>query len=133
MGAIQHAGGGRRRVHRGLFSGVFDGPGPPRFVIRSCRNFRGDDGTSSSSMIIALATPRVAASVEECLDKIQHSMSDAASRGAAIVCFPEAYLPGLRGMDFDVPPFDHSQQERALRAVAHWARTYRVATILGME
>jgi predicted amidohydrolase len=84
-------------------------------------------------MIIALATPRVSASVEECLDKIKHSISDAAARGAAIVCFPEAYLPGLRGMDFDVPPFDQAQEERALRAVALWARTYRVATILGME
>ena len=49
------------------------------------------------------------------------------------MCFPEAYLPGLRGLDFEVPPFDPTQQERALRAVAQWARTYQVATVLGME
>jgi predicted amidohydrolase len=84
-------------------------------------------------MIIALASPRVASSVEECLEKIKHSLSEAAARGAAIVCFPEAYLPGLRGLDFDVPPFDPTQQERALRAVAQWARAYQVATVLGME
>lgn len=84
-------------------------------------------------MLIALASPRVASSIDECLDKIQHSLSEAAAQGARIVCFPEAYLPGLRGLDFEVPPFDQTQQERALRAVAQWARTYKVATILGME
>ncbi|HEX2094674.1 MAG TPA: carbon-nitrogen hydrolase family protein [Longimicrobiaceae bacterium] len=84
-------------------------------------------------MIIALASPRVAASVEEGLHRIERSLSEAAARGAEIVCFPEAYLPGLRGLDFEVPPFDRTQQERALHAVAQWARTYRVATVLGME
>jgi predicted amidohydrolase len=49
------------------------------------------------------------------------------------VCFPEAYLPGLRGQDFEVLPFDQPQQERVLQAVAQSARTYAVATILGME
>ena len=53
-------------------------------------------------MIIALASPRTASSVEECLEKIKQSLAEAAARGAAIVCFPEAYLPGLRGLDFDV-------------------------------
>jgi predicted amidohydrolase len=84
-------------------------------------------------MIIALASPRVASSVEEALDKIRQSLAEAADHGAAIVCFPEAYLPGLRGLDFEVPPFDPTQQARALAAVAGWARAYRVATILGME
>jgi predicted amidohydrolase len=84
-------------------------------------------------MIIALSSPRVASSVEEALDKIQQSLADAAAQGAQIVCFPEAYLPGLRGLDFAVPPFDPTRQERALRAVAEWARTYKVAAILGME
>ncbi len=84
-------------------------------------------------MLIALATPRVAASVEECLDKIKQALSEAAAHGAEIVCFPEAYLPGLRGLDFEVPSFDETQQERALRAVAQWARTAKIATVLGME
>jgi predicted amidohydrolase len=50
-----------------------------------------------------------------------------------MVCFPEAYLPGLRGLDFEVPPFDRMQQERALNAVKQWTQRYEVATILSME
>lgn len=84
-------------------------------------------------MIIALAAPRVAATIDEALEKIERAIAEAAARGAAVVCFPEAYLPGLRGLDFEVPPFDRAQQERALRAVAGWARAYRVAAVLGME
>ena len=84
-------------------------------------------------MIIGLASPRIASTLDEGLGRIQRLLSDASSRGAEIVCFPEAYLPGLRGQDFEVPPFDPTQQERALEAVAHWARTYAVATILGTE
>src|SRR3989442_11305131 len=34
---------------------------------------------------------------------------------------------------FEILPFDRTQQERVLQAVALWARTYAVATILGME
>ena len=84
-------------------------------------------------MKIALASPRIAATVDDGLEKIKHLLAEAAARGAEIVCFPEAYLPGLRGQDFAVPPFDRAQQERALRAVAQWAGIYRVATILCME
>jgi predicted amidohydrolase len=84
-------------------------------------------------MIIGLASPRIATTLDEGLDKIKRLLSEASAQGAEIVCFPEAYLPGLRGQDFDVVPFDRAQQERALEAVAQWARTYAVATILGME
>src|SRR4030095_4926876 len=84
-------------------------------------------------MIIALASPRIATSLEDGLEKIQRLLREASSKGAAIVCFPEAYLPGVRGQDFEVVPFDEMQQERVLQAVAQWARSYAVATILGME
>ena len=84
-------------------------------------------------MIIALASPSVASTLDEGLEKVRWFLSEASARGAEIVCFPEAYLPGLRGQDFEVPPFDQTGQERALRAAAQWARTYRVAAILGME
>jgi predicted amidohydrolase len=84
-------------------------------------------------MIIGLATPRIASSLEEGLDRIERLLSEAAAQGAEIVCFPEAYLPGLRGQDFEVLPFERTHQDRILQAVAQYARTYSVAAILGME
>jgi predicted amidohydrolase len=84
-------------------------------------------------MIIALASPRIASSLDEGLEKVARFQSEAAARGAELVCFPEAYLPGLRGQDFEPFPFDQAVQERALQAVAEGARAHAVATILGME
>jgi predicted amidohydrolase len=84
-------------------------------------------------LIVALASPRVARSLDEGLEKIKRLLSEASVQGAEIACFPEAYLPGLRGQDFEVFPFDRAQQERALRSVAQWAREFSVAAILGME
>ena len=39
----------------------------------------------------------------------------------------------LRGLDFEVPPFDRADQERMLHTVAQWARTFAIVTILGTE
>ena len=66
-------------------------------------------------MLIALASPGAASTLDEGLDKIQRLLGEASARGAAIVCFPEAYLPGLRGQDVDV-----AAGEQAGRAVAGW-------------
>jgi predicted amidohydrolase len=71
--------------------------------------------------------------MDEGLEKIRGFLSEASSQDAEIVCFPEAYLPGLRGQDFEVLAFDRTQQERVLSAVAQWAQAYGVATIVGLE
>ena len=84
-------------------------------------------------MIVALASPRIASTLDEGLDKINRLLSEASAQGAEIVCFPEAYLPGLRGQDFEVLPWDHIQQDLALNAVSQWAQNYSIATILGIE
>jgi len=84
-------------------------------------------------VIVALASPRVASGINDGLDRIKRLMTDAAARGAEIVCFPEAYLPGLRGQDFEIPDFDRADEERVLRAVAAYARELHIAVILGME
>jgi predicted amidohydrolase len=84
-------------------------------------------------VIVALASPRIASSLDDGLERIERLLSEASAQGAEIVCFPEAYLPGLRGQDFEVFPFDETQQARALEAVTQLARTHAMATILGME
>jgi predicted amidohydrolase len=84
-------------------------------------------------MIIGLASPRPAESLEDGLERIKRLLSEAAQQGAQLVCFPEAYVPGLRGQDFDVLPFDAAVEERTLHAVSQWARAFGVGTILSME
>ena len=87
----------------------------------------------TTRVTIALASPRVASSLPDGLERIARLQAEAASRGARIVCFPEAYLPGLRGLDFDVFPFDRAAHDQALRAVATGAHGHGIATILCME
>jgi predicted amidohydrolase len=84
-------------------------------------------------LIVALASPALASTLDEGIDKVRRLLWEASTQGAAIVCFPEAYLPGLRGQDFEVFPFDWNQEERVLKTVSEWARQYRIAVILGME
>ena len=84
-------------------------------------------------MIIALASPRVATSLDDGLARAERLIARAAEERAEIVCFPEAYLPGLRGQDFAVLPFDRATEAHVLDAVSRLARKHRIATIFGME
>lgn len=84
-------------------------------------------------MIIALASPGVATSLEDGLARIERLVGEAATQHARIVCFPEAYLPGLRGQDFDVIPWDRDVEKRAVEAVGDIARRHHTAVILGIE
>ena len=84
-------------------------------------------------MIIALASPKPASSIDDGLARIERLTSKAVSQGARIVCFPEAYLPGLRGQDFNVCPWDDEIQARVLRGAASLARASSVALILSIE
>ncbi|HEX9164211.1 MAG TPA: carbon-nitrogen hydrolase family protein [Thermoanaerobaculia bacterium] len=84
-------------------------------------------------LTIALASPSVASSLDEGLQKVERLISEASDRGAQIVCFPEAYLPGLRGVDFEVPLFDEADERRAIESVSRFAREHSIATIVGIE
>lgn len=84
-------------------------------------------------MIVGLASPRPAASLDDGLERIDRLLAEAGGQGAAIVCFPEAYLPGLRGLDLEVLEWDEAIEERAVAAACESARAHGVAAILGME
>jgi predicted amidohydrolase len=86
-----------------------------------------------ATLRIGLASPRVATTREQGLATVERFLAEAAAQGVAIVCFPETYLPGYRGLDFSPPPQDQPAQERALQRVCELARQHRVAVITGME
>ena len=87
----------------------------------------------NSSLRIGLAAAPNALSVEERLQIVDRFLTEAGVRGVAIVCFPEAYIPGLRGQDFPVPPPDQHRQEAALAEIRAAARRHGVAVVIGME
>ncbi len=88
---------------------------------------------ADSVLRIGLAAARNAPTVAERLDTVDRFLGEAAARDVAIVCFPETYIPGLRGFDFPVPAPDQRRQEKALEAVRAAAQAHRVATVIGME
>jgi len=87
----------------------------------------------NQTAIIALASPRPAISLEDGLERTERLVVAAAQQGAEIVCFPEAYLPGLRGQDFPVMEWEERQQDAAQKSVAQLAREQRISIILGIE
>jgi predicted amidohydrolase len=89
--------------------------------------------TTNANLRIGLAAARNAPTVEERLQIVDRFLAEAASQNVAIVCFPETYLPGLRGQDFPVPPHDQCRQESALRTVSAAAMKHGVAVVIGME
>ena len=86
-----------------------------------------------TSLRIGLAAARNAPSVEERLQTVDRFLDDAAAQEVAIVCFPETYIPGLRGQDFPVPPPDQRRQQAALEEIRAAAQRSRVAVVIGME
>lgn len=86
-----------------------------------------------NSLRIGLAAVRNCPTVEARLATIDRMLDEAARTSVAIVCFPETYIPGLRGLDFEVPPPDQDRQQRALDRICSAARSHEVAVIVGME
>jgi len=63
----------------------------------------------------------------------EKSIAQAAAERAAVVCFPECFIPGYRGMGKSVPPPDPGFLESAWSTVASAAAKANVAVVLGTE
>lgn len=82
---------------------------------------------------IALAPLAQPESVARGVAKMIDALEESARQRAAIVCFPETYVPGLRGGKLTLPPPDQSDMERALEAMQGACARTAVAAIVGME
>jgi predicted amidohydrolase len=82
---------------------------------------------------IALASPPVAGSIDRAVPLVEEFVAKAVAKKADIVCFPETYVPGLRGQDFSVEPHDPAGLERARDRVCQIAKKHAICVILPME
>jgi predicted amidohydrolase len=82
---------------------------------------------------IALANIRFPATPEESVTLAEQAIAQASSEGAGLVCFPECFTPGYRGMGKPVPPPNPAFLERAWSAIAAAAAKATLAVVLGTE
>jgi predicted amidohydrolase len=86
-----------------------------------------------STFRIALANLPFPATPEESIRLAEQAIARSSTEGAGIVCFPECFIPGYRGMGKSIPPPDREFLERAWSAVAAAAARAGVAVVLGTE
>lgn len=82
---------------------------------------------------IALASLCHQPTIDQGLNKIEESLKQCSDLGVDIVCFPEAYLPGLRGTDVALPPPDQQAMDRALSSLQRMCKQHATTAIVGME
>lgn len=86
-----------------------------------------------STFRIALANIRYPSTPEESIALAEQAVDEAAMKHAGIVCFPECFIPGYRGLGKRPAPPDADFLERAWSTIAAAAAKSNVAVILGTE
>jgi predicted amidohydrolase len=86
-----------------------------------------------STFRIALANIRFPASPKDSISLAEEAIEQASMAGAGLICFPECYVPGYRGLGKQILPPDPEFLERAWSIVAAAAAKGSVAVILGTE
>src|SRR5260370_36705837 len=82
---------------------------------------------------IGIANIRFPAAPEELVTLAEQASVQASSWAGGIVCFPECFVPGYRGMGKLVPPADPAFLERAWSGIAAAAAKASIAVVLGTE
>jgi predicted amidohydrolase len=82
---------------------------------------------------IALANLPYPDNRDDSVVKVVAALEQAAAAGAAIVCFPECYVPGYRSPTRTVEPPDPAFLDRAWAKIAEAAGRARIAVVLGTE
>src|SRR4051812_9947128 len=82
---------------------------------------------------IALANLPYPASPEESVSSAREAIAEASLAGAELICFPECFVPGYRGMGKTPPPPDSAFLECAWRAITAAAGSANCGVVLGTE
>ncbi|MFB9330381.1 carbon-nitrogen hydrolase family protein [Paenibacillus aurantiacus] len=84
-------------------------------------------------MRIGLAQARFPSNLADGLSIAAAMIEEGAKQGCELVCFPESVLPGLRGVGYDVEPYDHGRMREAVEQVRALAAEHGIAVILPTE
>jgi predicted amidohydrolase len=82
---------------------------------------------------IALANLRFPVSPDESIMLAEQAIAEASTEGAGLICFPECFVPGYRGMGKSVPPPDPEFHKRAWSVIAAAGAKANLVVILGTE
>jgi predicted amidohydrolase len=82
---------------------------------------------------IALANIQYPATPEESIALAEQAIAQASIERADLICFPECFIPGYRGLGKQVPPPDPVFLEHAWSVVAAAAAKANLAVVLGTE
>lgn len=82
---------------------------------------------------LALANVEFPSSPDHSIAIAERAIAEAGAAGAAVICFPEAFVPGYRVLGDPVPPPDAAFLERAWSRVAAAARDAGITVVLGTE
>jgi len=82
---------------------------------------------------IALANLRYPATPEESVTLAEQAIAQASLDGAGLICFPECFIPGYRGLGKAPPPPDPGFLDRAWSAIQAAAAKATLEVVLGTE
>jgi len=84
-------------------------------------------------MKIALASPPFPKSIADALYWVEKLTAEAAMQQAAIICFPESYIPGYPAIEYEVPQASAGELQQALDKVCQIAAQNNIAIIMAMD
>ena len=82
---------------------------------------------------VALANLRYPHTPDDSIARVERAIAQAGAERADLVCFPECYVPGYRGLGHAPPAPDAAFLERAWTAIGAAAAKAGVSVILGTE
>ncbi len=88
---------------------------------------------TQTNVRIALANIRYPETPADSVILAERAIADAGAAGAAVVCFPECYVPGYRGLGKTPPPPDAAFLESAWTRISAAAAKAKIGVVLGTE
>jgi predicted amidohydrolase len=82
---------------------------------------------------IALGNVRYPDTPEQSITLATQAIAQASAAGVGIICFPECFVPGYRGIDKKLPPPNPEFLAHAWSTIADRAASARITVVLGTE